>query len=68
MDLIELVLTICAVTQPNNCEERYLQFAWQGTLAQCTMSAQPVIAQWAGEHPKWQVTRYRCDSPGKQKA
>ena len=46
--LIEIILTVCAIANPANCEEKYLQFAWDGSLQQCMMAAQPYIAQWIG--------------------
>lgn len=64
MGLVEIVMTVCALTQPV-CEEQHLQLNWQGSLAQCAMSAPPYIAQWVNEHPKWTVTRWRCDYPGR---
>jgi hypothetical protein len=33
---------------------------------QCTMAAQPYIAQWIGNHPKWTAVRWRCDYPGRR--
>jgi hypothetical protein len=27
------------------------------------MAAQPYIAQWVGEHPKWTAVKWRCDYP-----
>jgi hypothetical protein len=33
-------------------------------LQQCTMAAQPYIAQWVGEHPKWTAVKWRCEYPG----
>ena len=27
------------------------------------MAAQPYIAQWVGEHPKWTAVRWRCEYP-----
>jgi hypothetical protein len=27
------------------------------------MAAQPYIAQWVGEHPKWNAVRWRCEYP-----
>jgi hypothetical protein len=63
MDLIELVLTVCAVASPATCEEAHLQFAWNGSLTQCAMAAPPYIAQWIGDHPKWNAVRWRCEYP-----
>jgi hypothetical protein len=31
------------------------------SLNQCVMNAQPYIAQWINEHPKWVAMRWRCD-------
>ena len=63
MDLIELIVTVCAVTAPAACEEAHLQFAWSGSLRQCVMAAPPYIAQWIGDHPKWSAVRWRCEYP-----
>ena len=65
--MIEIVLTVCAIANPTNCEDKYLQFAWDGSLNQCMMAAQPYIAQWIGQHPEWQATRWSCDYPGHEK-
>jgi hypothetical protein len=46
---IEIVILVCAVTDPNQCEDKRLQFAWQGSLKQCVMAAQPYMAQWIGD-------------------
>jgi hypothetical protein len=27
------------------------------------MGAPPYIAQWVGEHPKWNAVRWRCEYP-----
>jgi hypothetical protein len=67
MGIVELIMTVCAASQLSLCEERHLQFAWNGSLRQCTAGAQPYIAQWAGEHPNWVPVRWHCDYPGKQK-
>ena len=46
--MIEIVLTVCAIANPSYCEEKYLQFDWDGSLNQCMAAAQPYIAQWIG--------------------
>ena len=51
--MIEIILTVCAIANPANCEEKHLQFAWNGSIQQCMMAAQPYIAQWIGQHPAW---------------
>jgi hypothetical protein len=61
--MIELIITVCALAHPSNCEEKHLQFLSQESLRQCVMSAPPYIAQWVNEHPQWSVARWRCDEP-----
>ncbi len=68
MGMIEIVLTVCALSQPEHCEEQHLQFNWQGSLNQCVMGAPPYIAQWADEHPKWNIVSWRCEYPGQKSA
>ena len=52
--MIEIILTVCAISNPSYCEEKYLQFTFDGSIQQCMMAAQPYIAQWIGQHPEWQ--------------
>ena len=64
MGLIELVLTVCVLASPDQCEEQHLHFAAEMSLNQCAMNAQPYIAQWIAEHPKWVAVRWRCEYGG----
>ncbi|HZD27636.1 MAG TPA: hypothetical protein VE251_02950 [Xanthobacteraceae bacterium] len=69
MALIELVVTVCALALPSQCEEQHLSFSAGMSLNQCVMNAQPYIARWINEHPKWVAVRWRCDCGGsKEKA
>jgi hypothetical protein len=63
MNAIDLVLTVCAVLSPTTCEERHLVFSSEVSPRQCVMAAQPYIAQWVSEHPKWTAVRWRCEYP-----
>jgi hypothetical protein len=63
---IEIVVTVCAIAQPSLCDDKHLQFVWEGSLKQCVMAAQPYIARWIGDHPQWVVKSYHCDYPGRQ--
>jgi hypothetical protein len=65
--MIEIILTVCTITNPANCEEKYLQFAWDGSLNQCMMAAQPYIAEWIGNHPQWTARKWTCEYPGREK-
>ena len=57
MNPIDLVVTVCAILSPATCEEQHLVFNFGGSPAQCSMAAPPYIAQWIGDHPKWQALR-----------
>jgi len=63
MNLINLVLMVCAVSSPTSCEEQRLVLSWNDSLAQCAMAAPPYIAQWAAEHPKWTAVKWHCEYP-----
>jgi hypothetical protein len=63
MDLMQLVITVCAVASPTNCQDTHLTFASQGSLMQCAMQAPPYIAQWIGQHPQWNAVRWHCEYP-----
>jgi len=62
--MIELVLTVCAVTSMSSCEDRRLSFVAQESLTQCMMQAPPYIAAWTEENPGHRVMRWRCTYPG----
>jgi hypothetical protein len=66
MNMIEIIVTVCALAQPSQCEEQHLQYAFGGSPRQCTMNAQPYLAQWLNQHPKWSIVRWRCDVPHRQ--
>jgi len=63
MGLVELILTVCSLSQPAACEERQLAFVDQGSLMQCMLQAPPTIAQWSDSHPGRQVVKWRCSYP-----
>ena len=64
MGFIEIVLTVCALSAPDYCEDQHLQVATQISLNQCAMTAQPYIAQWIIDHPKWSAVRWHCEYGG----
>lgn len=65
MNFVELILTVCALSQPNACDERKLMLETaNGSTRSCMIQAMPYIAQWSGEHPNVAVTRWRCITPG----
>ena len=62
--MIELILTVCALSATEQCGEQRLQFVSQESLTQCMMQAPPYIAAWMAEHPLYRVAKWRCAYPG----
>ena len=62
--MIELVLTVCAMTAASSCEDKRLPFDSEESLLQCAFQAPPYIAAWAQDHPYLRVMRWRCAVPG----
>jgi hypothetical protein len=65
MDVVDLVLTICLISNPTSCREERLHFENRGDLNNCMFLAPTEIAKWSGEHPKLKVVRWKCDYPSK---
>ena len=65
MDVIDLVLTICLISNPTSCRVERLHFENRGGLNNCMFLAPTEIAKWSGEHPKHKVVRWTCDYPTK---
>jgi hypothetical protein len=59
---VEIVVTVCALLAAATCEERSIGLDPEARLtpATCMMQAMPIVAQWASEHPKLVVKRWRC--------
>ena len=66
MEMIDLILTVCLISNPANCHAEHLYFERRGSLLQCTFLAQPEIARWSAEHPKYRVARWECAYPQKE--
>jgi hypothetical protein len=65
MDVVDLVLTICLISNPTSCRQERLHFENRGGLNNCMILAPTEIAKWSGEHPKLKVVRWKCDYPTK---
>jgi len=69
MDFVEIVILVCAIAQPDHCEDKHLQFAWRNSLRQCAMAAQPYIAQRIGDRSQWTAKELDCEyQPARDKA
>lgn len=61
--MIELVFVACLATAPEDCREQSLVYS-DVPLGLCLMRAQVELAQWAGNHPDWQIDRWSCHALG----
>ncbi len=60
---MDLVILVCLVASPQTCrEERVLVSVEQSDSRMCMAGAVPIIAEWAGGHPEWQISRWKCGS------
>ncbi len=57
--MIELIFTVCLLTQGDTCEENRLIYT-DVTPMTCMMGAQAQLAEWSNAHPKWVVASWRC--------
>lgn len=65
MDMVDLMLTVCLLADPNNCQTEHLYFESRGSLAQCMFLAPAEIAKWSEQHPGRRVVRWKCTYPEK---
>jgi hypothetical protein len=61
MNFLELIFTVCAITNANMCEDKYIAVQSEIQSFGCVMQAQPTLAQWAVENPEWTIVGWRCD-------
>ncbi len=57
--MIELLFVTCLSASPEDCQERSLLYT-EMTPMTCMMAAQPELAKWAEQHPKWTINGWKC--------
>lgn len=57
--MIELLFVACLATDPLECRQRSLVFTGITPMT-CMMGAQPELARWTVENPKFRVTQWKC--------
>ena len=58
--MLSIILSACLIADPGQCREFKIQTDFQMPAKYCTMAAQPIVAQWAGEHPQWEIKGWSC--------
>jgi hypothetical protein len=66
MNIVELVVMVCSLLNPNACSEKRFAFESNGSLKSCMMQAQPYLARWLGDHPNERIAAYHCAWPGQE--
>jgi len=64
MDPITIMITVCLLSDPTACEVKAVPVSQVGTLRQCMSEAQPHLAAWIGEHPKYHIVKWKCEFSG----
>ena len=70
MDMIELVLVYCLANAPDRCVEQREPLGENGSVLECTMSAQQHAQEYLEMNPKYRLASWRCeiDKPRQQPA
>lgn len=68
MNVVDLILTVCLISNPGNCRDEHLYFESRGSLVQCMVLAPAEIAKWSQEHATFKVRRWKCAFPTKGQA
>ena len=64
--MIELVVTVCLMTDPSRCRDVSLVYAGEDVSPmQCLMQSPAEIAKWSEGHPNWYAKRWSCRPAGK---
>jgi hypothetical protein len=66
MNLVDLIVLVCSLANPDVCQEKHMLFEAHGSLSACMWEAQPYLAQWIGEHPDVRIASFRCDWPERE--
>ena len=58
--MVYLVLTLCLIASPSQCRDERPLLEGMSVRA-CVMQGQHVAEEWLEDHPKWMLSRWRCE-------
>jgi len=61
MNLFNVVIGICMMSDPSSCKEQRIQFESYESLNECIEDAQFYIAQWQAANAGWNLKSWRCE-------
>lgn len=64
--MIAIVISACLVADPGVCRDYRIPLAMSVSTSNCMMDAQPHFANWAAQHPGWQIQRWHCTTANEQ--
>jgi hypothetical protein len=59
--MVALILVFCLVGSPSSCTEEH-PYIQSLSLVGCLTQGQQVAQEWLAEHPKWALSRWRCEA------
>jgi hypothetical protein len=65
--MIQLVLVYCMIENASVCVEDRPTYTEPMSLSGCMTSAQEVAVDYVRDHPRWQLSRWRCEIDVPQK-
>lgn len=58
--MVHLVLTLCMMAWQTHCmDERPV--SEDMSLTSCMVQGQQIASEWLSDHPKWMLSRWRCE-------
>ena len=62
--MIEIVLTLCLLSEPSKCRDESIPLAQEASLWNCLLGAQIDIAKQMELRPRWGVKKWKCQKAG----
>ena len=60
--MLALVISACLIETPASCRDFRMPLTDEMNARQCAMSAMPMLPQWADQHPRWGIAKWKCDT------
>lgn len=58
--MLSIILSACLVSDPNVCKDYKIPLSTDLDPTKCALYAPPHFAQWAEQHPGWQIKKWEC--------
>ena len=62
--MLAIILSACMANEPNVCKDNKIPLSDDVDATRCAMAAPPHFAQWAEQHPGWQIKKWHCSMGG----